>query len=546
MVFLVLLVCCMFVVPARTVLERWSASRDYPYQLDIEEGYVLNQAVSIARLQSIYQPIDSPPWLVGNYPPLFPALFALINGDRIGLVSLPAGRMLVQVNVLACLLMLGLAVGLCTRRVDLALLSMFLFMATYELNQWSAFVRVDFAALMFTLAGLAVFLRVEHRAGMIVSSLFFTCAIFTKQTALLAPLACLISLLVTRRHHAPWFILPGLVIALFLSCCFHAVTDGEFFRHLVTYNHNEMRWGELEKWLVHVWFFYRWWICAMFLLAIIRVVRLVLGCGRDETRQVGMNDQDHNRSTIMHAGHVADIYFALAVLSMVSLAKAGSSTNYLLEPLAAASLWTGLTLGKHRGLIRRGSRKGARAWLPGFCLLGVVLLIGLHGATMAVGRDTIRTNGWMQRPWVVKLARLDPFDSSTQPRVDHARAPADELNLLLRKAEGGIFSEEPIFTMLADRPVLHQPFIMRQLAEEGKWDQTPFLQMIREGAFEYFVTTDDLREVRASYTHYTGEMGKAVRESFVHCGAYRVPDFKRTWHAWQYRPGQAATTAVTQ
>jgi hypothetical protein len=536
MVFLVLLACCMFIIPVQSVLDRWDVSRGFPYQLDIEEGFIFNQAVLIARGESIYQPIDSPPWLVGNYPPLFPALFALVNGDHIGFLSLPAGRILVQVIVLICLLILGLTVGLHTWRLDLALLSMGLFMATYELNQWSAFVRVDFAALMFTLAGLAVFLRVGHWIGLVISSLLFTCAIFTKQTAVLAPLACLISLLISERRHVLWFILPGLVVSLLLSCFFHASTEGEFFRHLVVYNQNEMEWGKLQALLKNeVWYFFRWWICAMAILVVVGIVRHISRQRRTIGRQSAQDKPGQDRYDIPYTRYVCDIYLGLAVLSILLMAKSGSSTNYLLEPLAAAALWTGVALGKSSTVFRRDSGSGLRMLAPRLVIYGTVLLIGLHAAALSIDLSTIHQTSWLQRRWIANLSRLDAFRDSTQPRGDHARLPADELNHLLRKAHGGIFSEEPVFTMLARREVLHQPFIMKQLAEEGKWDQAPFLRMIREGGFEYFVVTDDLREVRDSYMHYTAEMGEAVRESFSHQGTFNVSGFRRLWHLWKFK-----------
>ena len=49
----------------------------FPYDLDNGEAYLLNQADRIARGQSPYQPIEEPPYLIANYPPLYPALLAL-------------------------------------------------------------------------------------------------------------------------------------------------------------------------------------------------------------------------------------------------------------------------------------------------------------------------------------------------------------------------------------------------------------------------------------------------------------------------------------
>ena len=43
----------------------------YEFPLDDGEGFVLNQAIMLSTGVNPYQPIDTPPYIVTNYPPVF-------------------------------------------------------------------------------------------------------------------------------------------------------------------------------------------------------------------------------------------------------------------------------------------------------------------------------------------------------------------------------------------------------------------------------------------------------------------------------------------
>ena len=199
---------------ATSLIGLWSSQRAYPFQLDAEEGFILNQAISLAHGQTIYPPIDQPPFLVGNYTPLFPWIYSRVHGATATLASLPLGRLLVELATLACALCLAFIVGWRTRRLLLALLAPLLFLVSYEVFHWSAFVRVDLPALFLTVAGLGVFLTVRHRWGLVLSAALLVAAAYTRQTAVLAPLACAAALLLHDRRRLAWFLVPYAALAL--------------------------------------------------------------------------------------------------------------------------------------------------------------------------------------------------------------------------------------------------------------------------------------------------------------------------------------------
>jgi hypothetical protein len=102
-----------------------------------------------------------------------------------------------------------------------------------------------------------------------------------------------------------------------------------------------------------------------------------------------------------------------------------------------------------------------------------------------------------------------PSDADAQ-----AAAPLDQR---VRETPGLILSEDGSFTATHGRPmwIQFQPFT--QLAKNGVWDQTEFVEQIRSRQFALmllqFDTATDVRSYRPSIM--TAEMLDAMRESYV-------------------------------
>ena len=57
----------------------WIRTITFPFPVDYGEGPLLDQAIRLGHGLAIYEvPASEPPWLVGNYPPLFPLLNSLL------------------------------------------------------------------------------------------------------------------------------------------------------------------------------------------------------------------------------------------------------------------------------------------------------------------------------------------------------------------------------------------------------------------------------------------------------------------------------------
>jgi hypothetical protein len=202
--------------------------------------------------------------------------------------------------------------------------------------------------------------------------------------------------------------------------------------------------------------------------------------------------EDRNRPSLTMA--IAAFYVILSAVTLLSTGKAGAAGNYLLEFHAAAALFLGLTVGLTiRRLGRRESPHQVFAFVSGL----LVLLLWLHVFDLG-----FRTIGGRRK---VTLFEAGP----SQLRLDML----SRVRLRVGEAEGPVLAEEPIFAILNAKPVLFQPFIMSQLAIEGRWDQRPFVADLLNGRFSLIVTTQDVRE-EGFFWGFTEQMRDAIRNSY--------------------------------
>ncbi|MBI5155431.1 DUF2029 domain-containing protein, partial [Candidatus Poribacteria bacterium] len=466
-------------------IRRSALAMNYPYQLDREEGFLLEQAIQLVRGKTIYPPIQDYPYTVGNYPPVYPAMFA----GLIGLIhhpSLPAGRVIV---LLSTVMILVLLLNLVARETGIAvpgLLAAGLFLATWDVNQWIAFARVDLPAIAFGLAGMAALLSQRRRVGVAGAAALFLLAFFTKQTQVVAPAAALLGLIWTRDHRraavlsVTLVVFGGAGIALLSQ-----MTHGEFLRHTVVYNENDFVRGQIAVWMRHLWVFGKFRLVALALLAAVIPAALWQQRWLDGIPREGETAPAERQ--LLPA--MAAAYLVFSALSLISTGKAGAAANYLLEFHAAAALFTGVFLGKLIAAVGRHPKPHARlTFLTGL----VICLLWLHTFSMARERQGLFEPG---------------------PGMER-RTAVSAVELAAMETEGRILSEEPIFTILSDREVVFQPFIMSQLAREGKWNESDFVHDLLDQEFNLIITTQDLENEEQVFLGFTPAMRAAIRAAY--------------------------------
>lgn len=544
--------------------ERYAAALSYPFDLDAEEGFLHLQAVDLRLGNPIYRPLDEPPWLVGNYPPLYPWLVSrLIVPGRSGV---PVSRLVAMMAAVASALALMQHLNFRTRRAIPTALGAVLFAATYEFHHWSAFARVDFPSLAFTGVGLAIFCNGSSRATTSLAALFFVAAAWCRQTAILAPVACLAAMAMHDRRRIPWFLIPWLGVGLGAYAWMNRATGGEFHRHLVLYNMNEMDWGAFRAVMKNeIWFFQRWAILAGLVGAVAIALSarageapanesdaraseparasdveavpapaprhpedgLALGAlamrrlfGFDEIER---NDPEEREPRVLvedapHARGVVGIYALLSAASLLAFAKVGSAPNYALEPLFAWALLVAESVARlmdRAGGTRRACRTLARAGLWAMALLLTMHAFRLHRLA----------------PYAFGSRAPDAMD------LEAGRALATELH----RMPGEVAGEFPALALFAGKRPVIQPFILGRLAREGIWDETPFVEALREGRYSALLASEDFRLMGENGgARWTGAMARAALEGYRLQGIYVAPrpgGLRTIHYLWIPKPG---------
>jgi hypothetical protein len=221
------------------------------------------------------------------------------------------------------------------------------------------------------------------------------------------------------------------------------------------------------------------------------------------------------------------VYFWAAAVPLVGLAKVGSNHNYWIELAAAASvlathdLWPdrpepGRAAPPPEGSARGGAGRGGGAGPPsaaalvGWLSLAAAVLVGTPA-----GAPSLRL-----RPGP---ARADAL----QPVLERVRAePRDVLASPLD------------VVVLADRPVLLEPYVFSLRYAQGRWDPGPLVRRICAGGVGLVVLDRPLErdpEPYHGYAHWPAPVLRALRATMV---LERQQDGR-----YLYAPGPAAAPA---
>ena len=560
-----------FVVPT---VGRIAAGLQYPYQMDSEEGFVLWQAWQLRHGQNIFRPLDSPPYVAATYGPLYPLICAATLWGKVP--AFFGGRAIVALSVIAICIFMALIIWSETRQPLAVLLGPLLFLNSYDVYQWLPFYRVDFPALALGMAGLWLLTRPRTAAkedGLEGDRLeaystkwlwraacaCFVAMVYTRQVELAPFVTALFYFWIVDRSRA-WRLLRnvggwGLGIAAVLTL----LTRGQFLVHNIYYNANPFSLWQLKTVLVgsyrddgrfiggHFSNLNRFFAVAVVVCLIWYVVerlrRSGTGNGRISCQPVphrpdahatdgstgfqSANEHRQDGCSTDEWGHLDlfALYAVIASFGVLGLGKIGAAMNYLIEPKAAWSLFVALVLGKTiRPLPTTGHVLGYR---PVF--VPVAFVLALHAMEFLCSSTFVPiVQYWLRRNPESAMARFIGQPGvrnylASRPQVLFAGGTAnptaadfvngDRIVEMLRRTDGPVLCEHAILAMRAGKPVYSQPFIMKELAIEGKWDQTPVVAALRQKQFALLVTTEDITK-EGFFFHYTNEMVAAMREAY--------------------------------
>ncbi len=530
------LVLCVLLAPFLVpTVQRIAAGLRYPFEMDGEEGFVLWQARQLRQGRNIFRPLDRPPYVAATYGPLFPLINAPFAGGTAP--TLFWGRLICAVSLAAVCLLMAAMVWRETRQRPAALLGPLLFLNSYDVYQWAPFYRVDFPALALGMAGLWL---LGSRSP--VSNTRFRCAcacfvamIYTRQVELAPFVAAWIYYLVVDRRAARRLLRNVVGWGLGIAIALTVLTRGQFLVHNVYYNANPFSGWQFKTVVFgrklddgrfmrgHFLLFHEWFLCALGAA----LLGLVAERRKDKSNLHGDRkscSEDSNPSSC-DSRWLYGLYAAIAMAGVLGVGKIGAATNYLIEPKAAGALFLAVVLGKW---LQRDwpASAGARA-LPFLAatlflfahtatfLAASVLYERLHISLAAAGRDSrapVPSRYVRLQQWLAQLPPVLLAPSNRNPSAADV-LNTDRLVETLRATPGPVLCEHAVPAMRAGKDVYMQPFIMKELAKEGKWDQTGVVEALRRGEFSRIVTTEDIFKDQFFF-HYTDEMVAAIRGSY--------------------------------
>lgn len=312
--------CCAVVLACAAgfaaVLNIWDAFllAAVPFEMNYEEGNILNAAVRIVNGLSPYPNPHLFPNVLNPYGPVLYYLVSLMV--RIDGVRLFLPRLIVIISALVAATLVALLVRRYSHSIALTIASGFLFLTSQLVYFWLPLLRVDILSIAFVLTGLLIF----GTKRWLWSVPVFVLALFVKCSMLAGPAACMAYLLIQKQwKRAGLFAAFGITISAICLVMAQWMTGGWFLFHIFRTHADPFSWRLVTQNL--------WGMAHLdFPLALLSACYLIFK----------FIDRDAS---------LPGLYLLFAGLGTVTIGKLGSDSNHLLELHAAFTLCSVLALG---------------------------------------------------------------------------------------------------------------------------------------------------------------------------------------------------------
>jgi len=421
----------------------------FPFGVDYGEAPLMNQVNRIEHRETLYKSnIDEPPYIIANYPPLYPYWVAGTNL----ILKIPlfqAGRITTLFFSLVCGYIIGLFTYSLTENKWFGIFSAVLFWGHPYVMFWSSLARVDLMALGFSMLGLWILYRYrESGIGLVFACICFLASAFTRQTYLLAgPLAGFIWLWHFNHKRALLFILSFGVIGLLLFGTINAITNGGFYMNIVIANINQY---VLDQTFAMGKKLFLIWSIILLTCAIIIILTFYAKYKNPLNNQVQILRQDFIFYCLV-------FYTLGAFITAGTIGKVGSSVNYFLELIAACAIWCGIAL----KLIIDQKKK------INYILLGLL---------------------FVQSVWVLGYSYI--LSQITIGDLWKNIGIYESLNQKVQEAvqKGVVLSDDYMdMVVLSGQPIYYQPFEYGELYYAGIWDPTKLVNQINGREFPLII-----------------------------------------------------------
>lgn len=463
----------------------------YPLALDDGEGHVLNQAILIASGQLPYPPINTSPYIVSNYPPFYSAIVASTFGflDQMQIMSgVSVFPGLIMTRLVSVFSGIGIAFLIYKTAIkskvssDSAAICGLLFLAMPIVFFWFSIGKPDMLAIFLGLFGLYLGIVNFEKGNRIFLSLIpLVLAVFTKQNEIAPFLAIALYLLIKKDKRTIIFISIYAASILVVTGILQIASGGEYLNHIITYTKTQLYISRLYS----TWSFFFLNASLLLIVAFYTAIRAFI---RRETNPV-------------------IFYFVFAFLISLTSGKVGSDMNYFLETIIASHILLAI-------FISNGYRYNP-ANSSRLIVAGIIFLIALDYAFLHDNRMY-----------------------SYEPNQDD-RQYAAIICSMIQEQPGPILSEDEALAAICGKEVVFNPFIMSELSKEGIWDQTDFVDSIKDKKYDILILRFDVTNPNhedkadvgghAGWDRWTDEMETAIRENYRN---YAVIPLRRQWHVY--------------
>jgi len=456
----------------------------WPFDYDQGEGFELNDAILYSQGEWPYQDNAIYPYYASNYPPLFHLL--MIPLLPIFGASLITGRIVSFVATLITASTISFVIRRKVGGVLVPIISGLAFLASNYVYQIGPLARMHMTMVMFETLAIAFIAEFDHprhgRRNLILGLIMLGCAGYTKQMAIFTVVAALGYVFLRDIRKS---LIAGGALTIVVGIIFWLIniaTDGQWWVNTIQANVNEFDYRQ-TLFLFSQWF------------------------------------QLHTLFVLLAAGHLVyelfwgrlsaySIWFAFSLGSAALSGKWGAGFGYFTTAIAATCLVSGLAIGK---LIQRTAQMEAltpatqdrpptdeskvRAWAP----LALSIIIPVLYLIQAPRMLHMPTSGPIFDP-LAHILGVDEqliqgdcttfkyHDSVGYTQLGHLMTPADyaageEILNYARTADGPVFSEEAMFSILADKPVVTNPTQLLNLYKNGMLDTSDIVRRINNQEF---------------------------------------------------------------
>ena len=445
----------------------------WPFDYDQGEGFELYDAVLYSQGEWPYRDNAAYPYYASNYPPLFHLLIVPllpIFGTRV-----VAGRL---VSFTATLITGGAIFAIVRRKVGgwfIPLISGLAFLASNYVYQIGPLCRMHLTMVMFETLAIALVADFEHprhgRRNLVLGLIMLLCAGYTKQMAVFTVAAALSFVFLRDVKKA---IVAGVALGLVAGAIFwllNVVTGGQWWVNIIQANVNEFDYRQT------LFLFGQWFR--------LHTVFVLLGAG------YLVYELFWDRLSVY------SLWFLFSLGAGALSGKWGAGFGYFTTAVAAACLTSGLAMGRLRNTGGRLRLAGRELQVAGPALLAVLVpLVYLLQAPRMLHMPTSGpVFGSLARVFGVADMRVEGdcttfqyHDAMGYTQLGHLLSADDyaagaEILDYVRTSDGPVFSEEAMFSLLADEPVVTNPTQLLNLYKNDLLDTKDIVDRINRQEF---------------------------------------------------------------